>query len=290
MKLLHHPAFTSGVRHMLLATFWFALMNVMVKELAHLPTMELVFFRCGIASLIGFASLKKTGEPWVGSNRKLLLLRGFFGTAGLYTYFVTVQHLSLGTAVAIQYLSPIFTAVIAIYILKEIVLPYQWFFFAVSFLGVLLIKGIDTRISWQMLGIGVASSIFSALAYNMIRTLKAKEHPLVVVLHFQMFGAITGLLFTLFNWQTPIGIDWLYLILLGVFTQLGQTNLTRAFQSEKAAKVSIIQYSGIIYALIFGWFLYGETHGWLEIAGIVLIIGGVLLNIIFSSNVLVEKK
>ena len=162
--------------------------------------------------------------------------------------------------------------------------------FCCIFFRSFIIKGIDTRISWQMLGIGVTSSVFSALAYNMIRTLKAKEHPLVVVLHFQMFGAITGLLFTLFNWQTPIGIDWLYLILLGVFTQLGQTNLTRAFQSEKAAKVSIIQYSGIIYALIFGWFLYGETHGWLEIAGIVLIIGGVLLNIIFSSNVLVEKK
>ncbi len=274
---------------MLMATFWFALMNVMVKKLMHLPTMELVFFRCGIASLIGFIALKSTREPWIGSNRKLLLLRGFFGTAGLYTYFVTVQHLPLGTAVAIQYLSPIFTAIIAIYILKERVLPYQWFFFAVSFAGVLLIKGIDTRISWQMLTIGIISSIFSALAYNMIRTLKAKEHPLVVVLHFQMFGAITGMLFTFFNWQMPIGIDWLYLILLGIFTQMGQLNLTKSFQSENVAKVSIIQYTGIIYALIFGWFLFGETHGWLEIAGIALVIGGVLLNIIFSNRMLEVK-
>lgn len=269
---------------MFMATFWFALMNVMVKELTHLPTMELVFFRCGIASVIGFIALKNTKEPWIGSNRKLLLLRGFFGTAGLYTYFITVQHLPLGTAVAIQYLSPIFTAIIAIYILKERVLPYQWIFFAVSFAGVLLIKGVDTRISWPLLGIGISSSIFSALAYNMIRTLKAKEHPLVVVLHFQMFGAITGLIFTLFNWEMPIGIDWVYLLLLGAFTQLGQVNLTRAFQAENAAKVSIIQYSGIIYALIFGWFLYGETHGWFEVAGIVLVIAGVLLNILFSSK------
>jgi hypothetical protein len=81
--------------------------------------MELVFFRCSIATIIGFIGLQNKGVSWIGSNRKLLLLRGFFGTAALYTFFLTLQHLPLGTAVTIQYLSPIFTTIAAIFILKE---------------------------------------------------------------------------------------------------------------------------------------------------------------------------
>jgi hypothetical protein len=58
--------------------------------------------------------------------------------------------------------------------------------------GILVIKGVDTGISWELLGVGIFSAIFSALAYNMVRSMREKEHPLVVVLHFQLLGAIVG--------------------------------------------------------------------------------------------------
>jgi drug/metabolite transporter (DMT)-like permease len=241
---------------MLLSTFWFALMNVMVKKLAHLPSMELVFFRCCVASIIGFVLLKNQKVSWVGSNRKLLLLRGFFGTIALYTFFLTLQNMPMGTAVTIQYLSPVFTTIFAVYILREKVKPIQWLFFLISFIGVLVIKGFDSRISGAMLAIGLFSSVFSALAYNMVRSLKEKEHPLVVVLHFQLFGAVAGAVFTAFNYKPPTPSDWIYMVLIGVVTQLGQYYLTKSLQAEKIAKVSILNYLGIIYALFFGWWLF----------------------------------
>lgn len=269
---------------MLFATFWFALMNVMVKMLVHLPTMELVFFRCAIATLMGFAELFRKKINWLGSNRKLLLLRGFFGVTGLYTFFYTLQHIPLGTAVTIQYLSPIFTGIFAVWLLKEKILPQQWIYFLISFAGVMVIKGFDTKVSWQLLSIGIFSAIFSALAYNMVRTLREKEHPLVVVLHFQLLGAIVGGIFTLFVWKLPQGIDWLYIILLGVFTQLGQINLTRSLQSENINRVSILNYIGIFYALLFGWIFFDEKHGWPVLAGIFLVITGVFLNLRLTSG------
>src|SRR5436189_5470590 len=119
----------------------------------------------------------------------------------------------LGTAVTIQYLSPVFSAIIAYFLMKEDILPVQWIFFLMALGGVLLIKGFDSSISWTLLGIGITSSVFSALAYNMVRSLRETEHPLVVVLHFQFLGFITGALFTLFNWKQPLGIDWIYLLL-----------------------------------------------------------------------------
>lgn len=267
---------------MLLATFWFALMNVCVKMLVHLPTMELVFFRCGIATIICFVSLYRAGVNWTGSNRLLLLLRGGFGTLALFLFFYTVQHMPLGTAVTIQYLSPVFTSVFAVFLLREPLRPLQVFSFLISFGGVLLMKGVDTGVSWTLLTAGIVSAVFSALAYNMVRTLREREHPLVVVLHFQLLGALTGAAFSVFDWQMPEGSDWIFLLLLGIFTQLGQEHLTRSLQMENMARVSILNYLGVGYALLFGWFFFDERYGLQEYAGMLLVLAGVVLNLFTS--------
>jgi drug/metabolite transporter (DMT)-like permease len=270
---------------MLLATFWFALMNVMVKNLAHLPTSELVFFRCGVATCIGFIALHRAKVDWLGSNRTLLLLRGLFGTIALYAFFYTVQHMPLGTAVTLQYLSPIFTTIFAIFLLNEHVRPIQWLWFAISFCGILVIKGVDTGISWALLGVGIFSAVFSALAYNMVRTMREKEHPLVVVLHFQLLGAIVGGIVSVFNWKQPIGMDWIWILLLGILTQLGQENLTRSLQLENMAKVTILNYLGVGYAILFGWMFFNETLVFAEFMGMLLVVAGIVLNLITSPKV-----
>lgn len=267
--------------HMLTATFYFAIMNVFIKAVSHLPVMEIVFFRCGISLLLCFYQLQASKTDWRGSNRKLLLLRGCFGTLALYTYFVTIAHMPLGTAVAIQYLSPIFTTILAIFILNEKVKPITWLFFLISFSGVLIMKGVDERIEMTYLLIGIFSAIVSAFAYITIRTLKAKEDPLVVVFHFQLVGTAVGLLFSTANFNMPQGMDWIYLILVGIFTQLGQVNLTKALQQDTVASVSIINYTGIIYAIAAGFLIFGEHYGVGTLMGIVLVITGVLLSMIY---------
>ncbi len=274
--------FTPGIRYMLLSTFSFAIMNVLVKKLGNIPSMELVFFRCAVSMLMCFQVLYSERVDWKGSNRARLIARGTFGTISVYFFFVTLHNMPLGTAVTIQYLSPIFTTIIAIFLLKEKVKPWQWLFFIISFSGVLVIKGFDTRVSIPMLMIGILSALGSGFAYNMVRSLKEKEHTMVVVLHFQIIGAATGFVFSLFNWRMPQGWEWFYLIMTGVLTQIGQVNLTKALQLERIANVSIFNYLGIIYALAFGFVLFGEQYDWVALSGIILVIGGVLLNYFYN--------
>lgn len=135
-----------------------------------------------------------------------------------------------------------------------------------------------------MLAVGLLSSVFSALAYNMVRSLKEKEHPLVVVLHFQLFGAIIGAFFLMFEYKSPIATDWIYIILIGIVTQLGQYYLTKSLQLEKIAKVSILNYLGIIYALFFGWLLFDEHQHLSILFGILLVVGGVVVNILIANK------
>lgn len=275
---------SEGVRAMFLSTFFFALANVFVKQVAHLPAMEVVFFRCLLGTIFCFYGLRKANADWKGSNRTQLFLRGFFGTAALFCFFLTVQNIPLASAMTIQYLSPIFTSIIAIFLLKESVRPMQWVFYAIAFAGVLFIEQFDTRVSPFYLALGIISAFGSGMAYNFVRNLKEREHPLTVVLHFQLFGLVAGGIVSCFYWQTPVGWDWLYLLLIGITSQLGQIFLTNALQKEKAASVSIIIYSGLIYGISIGWIVFGEPQTFYSLFGMCLVVCGVILSILYSKR------
>lgn len=267
---------------MFLSTAAFFAANVCVKQVAHIPAMETVFFRCVVASAICVYGLRRANASLVGSNHLMLLLRGMFGTTALFFFFVTLQNMPLATAQTIQYLSPVFTATIAIFVLKENILPLQWLFYAMAFGGVLLIEQLDARISFMYLLMGIVSAFCSGVAYNLVRSLRGREHPLTVVLHFQLVGVAAGGISLIFNWTTPSGWDWIYLLLVGIFSQLGQIFLTHALQSERVASVAIINYTGLVYAIVIGWAVFGEAQGAASLAGMSLVVFGVMCSVMYG--------
>ena len=269
---------------MFLSTLAFFLANICVKQVSGIPAMEIVFFRCAIASAFCLIGLHRAGEDWKGTNHMLLLMRGVFGTTALFLFFVTLQNIPLASAMTIQYLSPIFTTVIAIFFLGESVARLQWLFYALAFAGVLLIERTDPRISPFFMVIGVISAFCSGMAYNLVRSMKGKEHPLTVVLHFQLVGVVVGFVSLFFEWKTPVGWDWFYIFLVGVFAQLGQIFLTNALQKERVASVAIINYTGLIYALLAGSLLFSEPQSTESLAGMLLVVFGVLLSVVYSNR------
>jgi len=269
-----------GIVFMLISTFAFSLMQLCVKFLNHLPTHELILFRSAISLVLSLAYLLPKGINPLGNNRKFLLLRGIFGVTALSLFFITLQKLPLASAVTVQYLSPVFTAIIAIFLLVERMKKIQWFFFALAFLGVALLKGFDDRISLLYLGLGVLSAFFAGAAYNCIRMVKDTDHPLVVVLYFPMVATPIMLVLSYYNWIAPVGWDWAWILLLGIFTQIGQVFMTKALQAEKANIVTSLKYLGSIYALGFGYFIFDETYDWISLAGIILILSGVIMNVL----------
>jgi drug/metabolite transporter (DMT)-like permease len=270
------------VRSMFMSTLAFSLANVFVKQVAHIPAMETVFFRCTIATAFCLIGLYRAKADPIGRNHLQLLLRGVFGTTALFLFFLTLQQMPLASAMTIQYLSPIFTTLIAIFMLSEKVKGAQWFFYAIAFAGVLVIERFDPRISPFYLAIGIFSAFCSGMAYNLVRNLREKEHPLTVVLHFQLVGMVVGFISLFFEWKTPEGFDWLYLFLVGVLSQLGQIFLTNALQRERVAGVAIINYTGLIYALTIGWIVFGETHGIISFLGMLLVVAGVVMSVMYG--------
>jgi drug/metabolite transporter (DMT)-like permease len=273
-----------GIIYMMISVVGFSLMNLIVKFLPRIPATELVLFRSIVSLVLSLAMIRHKKLNPFGNNKKWLILRGVFGVIGLTTFFYTLQHLPIASAITIQYLSPIFTALFAIFLLGERMRSVQWFFFFIAFGGIAVIKGFDSNISTFLFLMGLISAIFSGLAYNAIRKLKDSDHPVVVVFYFPLIATPIMALVSAFNWVTPIGWEWLLLLLMGVFTQIAQVNMTKAYQAAPLNKVAPFKYAGVVLALAFDVWIFGISYSWAILLGIAMVIGGVVLNLLQKSS------
>jgi len=269
----------TSVRNMLIAGILFSLMNVSVKLIPHIPAIQIILFRSVMSFGITFYFLKRKSIPLFGTNKKLLILRGIAGSVGLICFFYSLQNIPLASAVSINYLAPIFTTLLGIFIVKEKVKLKQFLYFMLSFLGVLIIEDLDPRIQFIDLVVGLTAALAMGLAYNIIRKLKNSEHPLVIMFYFPLITTpIVGII-SAFIWVTPKGWDWVVLIIIGFLTQFAQYFMTIAYQNANLAKISSLSYLGIIYALVFGYILFDESYHALTYLGMTLVLSGVFLNL-----------
>ena len=255
-----------------------------ITGLQKYPAHELVFARSLISFTISFVIIRYRKLPLLGNNRRWLLLRGTAGMVALTLFFFTLHELPLAIASVLQYLSPIFTVMIAHQLFKEQVNRWQYLASLLAFSGVVLIgisslteavTGEELDLFWMIMG--VISAFLSGVAYNAISKLKTTEEPINIVIYFPMLALpLTGV-WCLFDFTFPRGIEWLLLLTIGVFTQMAQVLMTKAFMFGQTAVVAPFQYVGAIYALISGWFIFDERLSTWNLVGISVILIGVLL-------------
>jgi len=282
---------TYGVRMMALASFTFAIVNIFVKLLPRLGPTEIVFFRSAVVMLYSGAVIFRRKIKPKKANLGILFLRGLFGTIALILFFYTIQTMPLATAMVIHYLSPFFTVLIASIFLGEYVHRNQYLFLILSLIGIFLVKGFDPRVEWTGVIYGVLAAVVSGGAYNCIRKLKEDEHSYIIMIAFPLVALPVSLVMLIANgtWLTPIGIEWLYLIIIGVLSQAAQFFLTRAYQDSEANKVAIVTYSGIVYTFFIGWIYFDEMFSMQTLVGIALILGGVVLNVLYGRRMGLQR-
>ena len=294
-----------GVIYILISGLAFMVVNLFVKILASgpaqdvisgiqsYPVPEIILFRSLITFLICCAVIRVKKIPFFGVNKKWLLIRGVFGTTALTMFFFTLDNLPIAVATTVQYLSPIFTVLIATFLLSEKVRKIQWVFMLVAFIGIAMLGASKflsqdasvTNVDPLWILLGVFSAVLSGIAYNAIAKCQNTDHPITVVMYFPLIATPIMLLYVLFvEFVLPVGIEWLLVLIIGVFTQIAQIFMTKAFHSENTATVTPFKYFGSIYAFFIGLFLFGEVISFYGIASIILILVGVLGNAIFKNS------
>ena len=269
----------------------FSVMTVCVKQLeGRIPVAEVVLARALISLVLSWWLLRQQQlSPW-GTRRTTLIWRGVVGSAALFCVYAAIAQLPLAAATVLQYLYPTFTAALAWGALGERAGKRVLLAMALGWSGVLLVAqpnwlpSFGQSLNPQSLpplavAIGVTGALLTSLAYVLVRNLAPDEHPLVIVFYFPLISVPLSLPFVLANPVLPTGVELIWLLGVGVFTQLGQVFLTQGITGMPAAQATAISYVQVIFAALWGTFLFGEQLNNLMMLGALLILGATLISL-----------
>ncbi len=275
-----------GFQSLIASALAFSLMTVCVKKLeGRIPVAEIIFIRSAISLLITRFLMKQLKvNPW-GTNKKLLLIRGGMGTGALFCIFKALMLLPLSTATVIQYSYPTFTAISAKLFLGEKIRKRILVAIMMGWVGITLVvhplRGESIGGGQNLFAIGIAllGAVLTALAYVSVRKLSKKEHPLVIVHYFPLVSAPICLPFLFSEGVIPLGMEWLWLLGIGLFTQLGQVWITKGLSLLPAAQASSINYTQVIFATIWGMLLFSEFLNIYVVTGAICVFGATLISL-----------
>lgn len=246
----------------ILSAFFFACMNVSVRLAGDIPSIQKSFFRNLVAALFAAVILlRKNIVPKV--QKKYwgpLFLRCAFGTLGILCNFYAIDHLLVADASILNKLSPFFAIIFSFLLLKEKITPTQGVCVLLAFIGCLFIvkPGFQNAALIPAL-IGVCGGLGAGVAYTMVRVLGTHgiKGP-VIVFYFSMFSCLFVLPYLVLNYTPMTGRQLMTLLMAGFFAAGGQFSVTAAYTYAPAGKISLFDYSQIIFATILGFLLFGE--------------------------------
>lgn len=268
---------------MLFASFAFSIMGVCVKLASETYSIaEIVMYRgvVGVAFLFVLVRLRKgtlrTAFAWQH------LWRGIVGVTALMLWFYAIGKLPLATGMTLNYLAPVWIAAFLFTLgwwrgEKK----FEWglaIAIAFSFIGVtMLLRPSFQADQWFAGLLGLASSVLSALAYLQVRKLGLLGEPEYrVVFYFSAIGLATGLVGTLAGerplWHAHSTTGILLLLSIGVTATAAQIALTRAYRLGSTLLTANLQYSGIVFASIWGVLIWGDALGWPGWLGLAVIL------------------
>jgi drug/metabolite transporter (DMT)-like permease len=285
-----------GIFYMLLAALGFSLMGGSAKLLkGSFGAGQLVFWRNFIGLIILIAGFMIKPPVNKGGKFHLLLFRGMMGTTALYTLLYSILHIPLGTAMTYNLTSSLFIAVFSFILFREYHGRVVLLAVLLGFAGMLLIYKPAMHFPLHYHLIGLLSGITSALAYITVNRLAGFYDARIIVLAFIGSGVIVPVIFMLigavFNmptddvffiaWKWPTGIEWLYVLSLGLFALFGQYFVTKAYGADKAGVVSSIGYANIIFSVFIGVALNDPFPDLMSASGILCIIfSGILISLV----------
>jgi drug/metabolite transporter (DMT)-like permease len=263
-----------GIAFKLISAALFAVMQALVRYLgSRYPIGQVVFYRSVFAIVPVVLVYAWRGElaAVVRTERPLGQAgRGVLSIAGMFFNFGAVARLPLVESNAIAFSSPLFTVALAALILSERVRVYRWSAVVVGFVGVLVVLSphlsgdeLTAAIGGATSLIGVVYAICGSLtnAGTAIQTrrLTQSESTSSIVFYFSLSCALAGLATLPFGWVTPSRGEIAALISIGILGGTGHIFLTESYRFASASLVAPFDYTAMIWALVLGYAMFGET-------------------------------
>ena len=279
-----------GFLYMFLSVCAFSIMDLIVKWSEHYPLGEVLFFRGFFGLLFYFFIIprERFKDFYYTKRAGLHFLRCMFGLIALLAIFIALRNLPLATVVSISFAAPIFTTIFSIFFLSEKVGLFRWLAVLVGFIGIIII----TEPGFSSLNIYYVYPIIFCLGLSYvaiaIRQLSTTEPVWLISLNFSAAITIVSIFTIPFGWIMPNIKDLVLLSFIGIFGGVANLWLSQSYKFSEVSLVTPLKYLALVFAIIFGFFIWDEIPTFKTLLGALLVITSSV--IIFRREIVLKKQ
>jgi len=265
-------------------------MDLIVKWSENYPLGEVLFFRGFFGLLFYFFIIprERLKDFYYTKRAGLHFLRCMFGLIALLAIFTALRNLPLATVVSISFAAPIFTTIFSIFFLSEKVGFFRWLAVFVGFIGIVII----TEPGFSSLNIYYVYPIIFCLGLSYvaiaIRQLSTTEPVWLISLNFSAAITLASIFTIPFGWIMPNMKDLVLLSFIGVFGGVANLWLSQSYKFSEVSLVTPLKYLALVFAIIFGFFIWGEIPTFKTLIGALLVI--ISSVIIFRREIVLKKQ
>ena len=272
----------------------FSLMDIIVKWSVNYPIGQVLFFRgfFGIIFYFFVIPRERLYNFYLTKRAGLHALRCISGLIALVSIFIALRELPLATVVSISFAAPIFTTIFSIFLLSEKVGIFRWLAVVVGFIGILII----TEPGITQLNIYYIFPIIFCLGLSYvaitIRQLSTSEPVWLISFYFSLSIMLLSFFTIPEGWVKPSINDFILLSFVGIFGGVANLWLSQSYKYAEVSLVTPLKYLSLVFAIIFGYFIWGEVPTMKTLGGASLVIISTLIIFrreIYKKNIISSK-
>ena len=262
-----------------ISAFLFSIMGICIRYASQtVDNYTIVFFRNFVGLMLFLPLIMKQGASFVKTEKLWMhSWRSLVGLAAMYGFFYAIAHLKLSNAMVFTYSSPIFIPLIAWLFLKERITKAMLMAAALGFLGVFCVAKPDQGLWNWVSAIGIASSLLASMAFVTVRALTKTEPPERIVFYFCLIGSVLSAIPMFWVWRPYALKELFFLIAAGILANVSQIFMSHAYRLAPAGQIAPVNYMAIIFAGVWGFFLWQETPDFYSLFGFGLILLAIIL-------------
>jgi len=261
---------------MILSVLFFSLMDVLIKITNEYDVGQVMFSRAifGLIPIFFLIPKNRIKNFYKTKNKLLHFYRSFVGAVAMYAIFVGLRNLQLSEVTSLAFSGPIWVVIFSILFLGEKIRAKRWIAVALGFVGVLVISkpGFDNLNFYYIYPI-IFTLGFAGVSIFIRKLTLAGEPIYLIAFYFSICSAIFGLFTLPFGgWVIPSSYDLVLLILIGLLGGIANLLLTKSYQLAEVSLITPLKYLSLVFAIIFGFYLFDEIPTIYTLAGASLII------------------
>lgn len=282
-----------GIAYMCFGVLCLALGDAVAKWLGETyAPVQIIFFRTLVAlPLIVTIAYFNGGLRTLATRRPgVHLLRGLFSSGAMFCFILGVSLLPLAEATSIAFAAPLFVTLLSGPLLHERVERLPLFASLIGFVGVLIV--VRPGAAGFQLGalVVVGAAICYALLMITARRYGARERLWAMVFYVILVPLVISALLLPLYWRPPQAVHWLGFIGAGVLGVGAMSCITLAFRHAPASLAAPFDYTAMVWAVLLGWWVWGEVPDLWVYVGTGVIIGSGLMIAVHERRVAIEAR